>query len=90
LQYRSFHDTLFDNKKGGIQMPRKHMNAHVQQGCVGCIPCEGGVGNIIRNLKFFALFIFTCGIGLVAIPFFKKCVFCGHSMMWNQHTHGGE
>jgi hypothetical protein len=70
-------------------MNKKNFRAHMQQGCVGCHQCEGGIGNIIRGLKVFLLAVCTCGVGLLAKMFFKRCVFCGHSMMFNRHTHGG-
>jgi hypothetical protein len=27
---------------------------------------------------------------LIFLPFFKKCVYCGHNMFMNKHEHGGE
>jgi len=71
-------------------MPKAGLRAHMQQGCIGCKPCEGGISNIARSLKIFFLAIFTLGLGLLIIPFFKKCVYCGHSMFLNKHKHGGE
>jgi len=70
-------------------MNKKHFKGHLQQGCLGCHECEGGIGNILRKLKVFLLAFFTLGVGLLARKLFKRCVFCGHSMMFNQHTHGG-
>jgi len=69
---------------------KQHLRGHIQRGCVGCKPCEGGAANIGRNMLLFFICIFTCGLGLLIIPFYKKCVFCGHSMFLNKHEHGGE
>jgi hypothetical protein len=34
--------------------------------------------------------ICTAGMGLIILPFFKKCVYCGHSNFMNKHEPGGE
>ncbi|UAJ78310.1 hypothetical protein IT072_02360 [Leifsonia sp. ZF2019] len=63
----------------------QHQNIYSQRGCIDCKPCEGGGGNIGRNSTLWAIGIFTAGIGLLFLPFFKKCQYCGHNMWWNKH-----
>ncbi len=62
-----------------------HINHYSQRGCVGCAPCEGGTKNIIRNLVIFGGAFLSGGFALFAVPFFKKCQFCGHRDFMNAH-----
>lgn len=64
----------------------QHHNLYSQKGCIGCKPCEGGAANVGRWWTLFALGLFTAGLGLIALAFFKKCQFCGHNSMMNRHT----
>lgn len=63
---------------------------HIQRGCIGCCVCEKGVRNVKRSVAKFFLIFCTGGFGLLILPFYKKCLYCGHSMFMNQHEHGGE
>lgn len=64
-----------------------HLNIYSQRGCIGCKPCEGGGANIGRIWTLVAIATLTAGIGLLFLPFFKKCQYCGHNTWWNRH-HG--
>lgn len=63
----------------------QHHNHYSQRGCVGCKPCEGGGANIGRSTTLWAIGICTAGIGLIFMPFFKKCQYCRHNSWWNSH-----
>ncbi|GGO58997.1 hypothetical protein GCM10010910_00890 [Microbacterium nanhaiense] len=63
----------------------QHHNVYSQKGCVSCKPCEGGGANIGRNVTLWAIALCTAGIGLLILPFFKKCQYCGHNKWWNSH-----
>lgn len=62
-----------------------HLNIYGQKGCISCKPCEGGGANIGRVWTLVAIGVFTYGLGLLFLPFFKKCQYCGHNTWWNQH-----
>ena len=62
-----------------------HMNTYSQKGCIGCKPCEGGAANIGRIAVLCALGTLTGGLGLLILPFFKKCLYCGHNTFMNAH-----
>lgn len=64
----------------------QHLNIYSQKGCIGCKPCEGGAGNIGRSAILWTIGICTIGIGLIFLPFFKKCQFCGHNAFMNKHA----
>lgn len=64
----------------------QHHNLYSQKGCIGCKPCEGGAANIGRATVLWVIGICTVGIGLIILPFFKKCQFCGHNGFMNKHT----
>lgn len=66
------------------------LNTYSQHGCIGCCICEGGSQKVARTVVLWTLGIFTMGIGLLVLPFSKKCVYCGHNMFMNNHKHGGE
>ena len=70
------------------QQPIK-VHTHVQHGCIGCKICEGGSAKIGRTVLLWTLMIFTGFMAAFAIPFSKKCVFCGHTMFLNKHVPGG-
>ena len=53
--------------------------------CPGCCVCEGGANNIKRKTVLWTIGICTCGMGLIILPFFKKCTTCGHSTFMNNH-----
>lgn len=63
----------------------QHLNIYSQHGCIQCKPCEGGGANIGRASVLWTIGIMTAGIGLLFLPFFKKCQYCGHNMFWNKH-----
>lgn len=73
----------------GRENEQRH-NVYSQHGCIGCCVCEGGAQKVKRQAVLWTLGIFTCGLGLLVLPFYKKCVYCGHNMFMNQHKHGGE
>lgn len=62
-----------------------HMNTYSQKGCIGCKPCEGGSANVGRTAVLWSLGFFTFGSGLLILPFFKKCQYCGHNSFMNAH-----
>lgn len=64
----------------------QHLNMYNQKVCHGCKPCQGGGGNIGRTWTLIAIGFCTAGIGLIFLPFFKKCVYCGHNSWWNKHA----
>jgi hypothetical protein len=68
----------------------QRLNMYTQKGCVGCCVCEKGAKNVGRSVVLWTIGICTAGIGLIFLPFFKKCVYCGHNMFMNKHEHGGE
>ncbi len=63
----------------------QHLNIYGQKGCVDCRPCERGGANIGRITVLVIIGIFTCGVGLIFLPFHKKCLYCGHNTWWNKH-----
>lgn len=67
-----------------------HHNLYSQKGCIGCKPCEGGSANIGRNATLIAIAFMTAGVGLIILPFFKNCQFCGHNTFMNKHAHPGQ
>lgn len=64
----------------------QHLNVYSQKGCIGCKVCEGGAANIGRSTVLWTIGICTAGIGLIFLPFFKKCQFCAHNAFMNKHT----
>jgi hypothetical protein len=62
-----------------------HLNMYSQKGCVNCKVCEGGGANIGRSATLWTIGICTAGIGLIFLPFFKKCQYCHHNTWWNKH-----
>ncbi len=62
-----------------------HLNVYSQRGCVDCKPCEKGGANVGRSAILWTIGIFTAGIGLIFLPFFKKCQYCGHNSWMNKH-----
>lgn len=67
----------------------QHHNIYSQKGCIGCKPCEGGGGNIGRSATLWSLGLFTAGLGLLVLPFYKRCMFCGHNSFMNKHASPG-
>ncbi|ODA90219.1 hypothetical protein ATY41_10685 [Leifsonia xyli subsp. xyli] len=63
----------------------QHQNIYSQRGCIDRKLCEGGGGNISRTSTLWFIGCCTGGIGLLFLPFFKKCQYCGHNMWWNKH-----
>lgn len=63
-----------------------HLNVYSQKGCIGCKPCEGGAANVGRTWTLIAIGFFTVGIGLLILPFYKTCQFCGHKSFMNRHS----
>lgn len=63
----------------------QHLNIYGQKGCIDCKVCEGGAGNIGRNALLWTIGICTAGIGLLFLPFYKKCQYCGHNSWLNKH-----
>lgn len=63
----------------------QHHNLYSQKGCLECKPCEGGASNIGRTWTLIAIGFFTAGLGLLILPFFKKCQFCNHNAFMNKH-----
>lgn len=64
-------------------------NFYYQNGCISCKPCERGAANIGRNLTMICLAYVTVGLALLILPFYKKCLFCGHNMWFNRHEPDG-
>lgn len=62
-----------------------HHNVYSQKGCSTCKPCAKGGGNVGRNAVLLLIILFTAGLGLLILPFFKKCQFCGHNHFMNKH-----
>jgi len=62
-----------------------HLNVYSQRGCIGCKVCERGAANIGRNWTLVTIGVLTMGLGLIFLPFFKKCQYCGHNTWWNAH-----
>ena len=62
-----------------------HLNIYSQKGCIGCKPCERGSANIGRSAVLWTIGILTAGMGLIILPFFKKCQYCGHNSFMNRH-----
>lgn len=52
---------------------------------MGCKSCEGGGSHIGRMAVIWAIALCTVGLGLVYLPFYKKCQYCGHNVWWNRH-----
>lgn len=67
----------------------QRLNMYSQKGCVGCCVCEKGAKNVGRTLSLWTLAVFTAGFGLLALLFYKKCVYCAHNTLLNSHIHGG-
>lgn len=63
-------------------------NFYSQSGCVGCPVCEGGTQGVKRTLTLWTIAFFTVGMGLIILPFFKKCQFCQHNMFMAKHQGG--
>lgn len=70
------------NVQGGQQYA---MNHYSQRGCLGCKPCEGGAANVGRGAVLWTIGICTAGIGLLILPFFKRCQYCHHNAFMNAH-----
>lgn len=62
-----------------------HLNFYSQRGCFGCKPCERGAANVGRSWTLFTIALFTAGVGLLFLPFYRKCLYCGHNTWWNTH-----
>lgn len=62
-----------------------HRNIYSQKGCIDCKPCEGGAANIGRVALLWTIGICTAGLGLLFLPFFKKCQYCSHNAFMNAH-----
>lgn len=62
-----------------------HLNVFNQKGCIDCKSCERGAAHIGRMVTLWTIGLFTAGIGLIFLPFFKKCQYCGHNQWWNKH-----
>lgn len=69
-----------------FRLMSQHLNMYNQKVCHGCKPCQGGGANIGRTWTLIGIGICTAGIGLLFLPFFKKCVYCGHNSWWNKHA----
>jgi ribosomal protein S27AE len=67
------------------QLNNMNIETYTRKGCVGCGKCEGGSKNIGRTATLWTIGILTCGIGLIILPFFKNCVYCGHNSFMNKH-----
>lgn len=66
-------------------IPNTNLETYTRKGCVGCKVCEGGAGKIGRNAALWGIGICTGGIGLIILPFYKRCVYCGHNTFMNKH-----
>lgn len=66
-------------------MMSNHVNLYSQHGCIGCKPCEGGAANVGRLWTLIGIAVITSCIGLIFLPFYKRCQYCGHNMWWNKH-----
>lgn len=62
-----------------------HLNLYSQKGCIGCKSCERGSAHIGRMTLLWTIGILTAGMGLIFLPFFKKCLYCGHNTAMNRH-----
>lgn len=62
-----------------------NLNLYSQKGCIRCLPCERGAANIGRSALLWTVGLSTAGIGLIFLPFFKKCQYCGHNAFLNKH-----
>lgn len=62
-----------------------HHNVYSQQGCIECKPCAKGGANVGRSAVLWAIGICTMGLGLLFLPFFTKCQYCGHNHFMNKH-----
>lgn len=69
-----------------MSLPNQNIETWSRKGCVGCCLCEGGSRQIGRTAVLAALALFTMGLGLLALPFFKRCVYCGHNTFMNSHS----
>lgn len=67
-------------------LPNQNIETYSRKGCVGCCLCEGGSKSIGRTTVLWTIGILTCGLGLLVLPFFKKCVYCGHNTFMNGHA----
>lgn len=68
------------------QLNNQNIEMYTRKGCVGCCICETGAKNVGRTATLWTLGICTAGIGLLILPFYKKCVYCGHSTFMNKHV----
>lgn len=66
------------------------INIYHRHGCVGCCLCEGGAQKVKRQTVLWTIALFTCGFGLLILPFYKKCLYCGHNTFMNKHRHNQE
>lgn len=62
-----------------------NVNIYSQRGCIGCKSCEKGGAHIGRMTIIWTIGICTAGIGLIYLPFYKKCQYCAHNTWWNKH-----
>jgi len=62
-----------------------HVNRYSQKGCIGCAVCEGGSAKVARTAVLWCSF----GFAALALPFFKKCQYCGHNMFMSKHDGPG-
>lgn len=67
-----------------------HHNLYSQRGCTTCKQCTGGAGNVGRATVLVTLALFTCGLSLLILPFYRKCVFCGHNSWMDKHAAPGQ
>lgn len=63
----------------------QNLNIYSQKGCIGCKSCEGGGAAIGRSALLVIIGVVTGGMGLIFLPFYKKCMFCGHNTWMNKH-----
>lgn len=62
-----------------------HLNVFSQKGCVDCKSCEKGGAHVGRIAALWTIGVCTAGVGLLYLPFFKKCQYCSHNTWWNKH-----
>ena len=66
-------------------IPNQNIEFYGRKGCVGCCLCEGGSRKVARTATLWGIGIMTGGLGLLILPFFKKCVYCNHNTFMNKH-----
>ena len=68
------------------RLPNQNVEMYTRKGCVGCCLCERGSKNAGRTAVLWLIGFPTVGLGLLFLPFFKKCVYCGHNTFMNKHS----